>query len=392
MNTRALSVGVIYTTALLQGATFVSLPALSRVLTAQFGISETLYGSLYLPMVGVGAVTSLLGTTALRTFGLQPLFTMGLAANATALFGFAILARIPQALCYPALVATAIVLGLSLGLMGIALNTGAMRLFPRQRARALAQLHAAIGIGAAGGPQLFSYWYERGFWQAEPILLLIATLALLAISSRRRIEGLQHTGTGGGHWRHIPTRVWSRGMTTFLYGVSESTLAAWAILFLTQHRDASDLEAARALSAFWLCMTFGRLGGTLILRRTGAIPLVLALLCGMGVAFPLVTLAGRGSSAIVAYGLAGLACSAVFPILMGLASEEAPDHLPQLSAILSACLLAGLGLGSFWVGPLSAEVPMEWVLRFSAIWPALLIGTVLALRLRPNAKMAAEES
>ncbi len=385
MSTRVHSVGVIYIASLLQGAVFVGFPALSRVLTQELGISETLYGSLYVPMVAVGAVVSFIGTSIARKVGIYPLLASGFAANAVAMIGLATLPRVPTAGLYPALLTIALLMGVSLGVMGIALNTGAMKLFPRDRSRALAVLHAALGLGAAGGPLVYSSWNARGFWEGAPILFAGLTGVLLAISRWRPIEGFdQMQSLASDPWRNVPRRLWSRGGTAFLYGVAESTLAAWAILFLTQHRAVSEPDAAGALSAFWLCMTAGRLACVIVLRRVEPFPLVTVLLIAMAVMFPVVTTTGTGVFAIFGYGLAGLACSAVFPILMGLASEEAPEHLPQVSSILSACLLIGLGLGSFWVGPLSTEIPMSWVLRLSAIWPVLLLGAVIALRTKAS--------
>lgn len=380
MNTRRHSIGIIYGTSLLQGAIFVSFPSASRILTGELGLSETLYGSLYLPMIGTGALTSLFGTLALREAGLKPLFTVSLTANLVSLLGLALLTRIPSGAIYPALFAIALLFGVSLGFMGITLNTGAMRLFPGARAGALSVLHACLGFGAAGAPLLFAFWNGKGAWEGAPAVLTLGTLLLLSLSGTKSVSGFERSEPGAGHpWRGLPLRVWSRGMTTFLYGVAESTIASWSILFLTTHRNVSDSDAAWALSAFWLCMTAGRLAGTWILRRTTALRVVLTLLLGMALAFPLVTFAEPGTSGVVLYGFAGLACSSVFPILMGLASEEAIGHLPQVSSILSACLLVGLGLGSFWVGPLATKIPMTWVFRLSAVWPLLLTGALVAL-------------
>jgi predicted MFS family arabinose efflux permease len=88
------------------------------------------------------------------------------------------------------------------------------------------------------------------------------------------------------------------------------------------------------------------------------------------------------AGALLAFGFAGLACSAVFPLLLSLGSAEFPERTPQVSAIFSAAVLAGISVGSFAVGPLRGVLGLERIYAISALGPLILAILVVLMARR----------
>ena len=90
------------------------------------------------------------------------------------------------------------------------------------------------------------------------------------------------------------------------------------------------------------------------------------------------------------FALAGLACSAFFPLTIALASERFPEHVAWVSSMLIAALMVGVGLGSFAIGPLREWLTFEQLYRLSAFYPAAVIGLALRAVAGSRRRVAAE--
>jgi fucose permease len=142
--------------------------------------------------------------------------------------------------------------------------------------------------------------------------------------------------------------------------------------------------AAAALSSFWILMTAGRFLAAWFVRRIAPLTLTLGLCAAMAIAFALVAASGGATDAVVRFAFAGAACSALFPLLLAITSLELPNQTARVSALFSAAVLLGLGIGSFGVGPLRAWMKLETIYRLSMIWP-ILLGVVVVFLGRPSA-------
>jgi fucose permease len=161
--------------------------------------------------------------------------------------------------------------------------------------------------------------------------------------------------------------------------MGEGTLSVWAVIYLTENKDLSLEAAAGALSSFWIAMTAGRLLSTAVVRKARPLPMSLTLAAGMAVSFLLVAHAHGPADSLLRFGLAGLCCSAIFPLLLGLASEELPGNTPQVSALFAAAVATGLSIGTFGIGPLRAHLGLETIYTISAAGPVLLIALLVIM-------------
>jgi predicted MFS family arabinose efflux permease len=136
--------------------------------------------------------------------------------------------------------------------------------------------------------------------------------------------------------------------------VCETVNGNWAQLDMTSGLGASTTSAALALTAFWGMVTVGRVLFAAVQRVVPprltyhVLPFVLA---GASVLIYLLPDDEPGLG-IVAFGLAGLGCSALLPLTISFGQEE----LTALSAAIAGGVIAfyqlGYGIAAFGVGPL----------------------------------------
>jgi predicted MFS family arabinose efflux permease len=376
------SVALVYGVALIQGAFGVTIAASSSVLRQRLALGDTLYGALFLPALLLAMATSLVGHELLRRWSLRKLFLFSLAAEAVSLSLMALAGAIGRPLGLPMILAGLALAGPAMGAFGITLNTAAIELFPGRRDGALTAMHGFLGAGAAVWPMAVAAAAGLRAWPTAPLLLAGLFAVALALSLRRPLRGVAEEIHPAHAQSHVPRRLGLRSLTALVYGISEATFTAWAVIYLYEQRGFPAGVAAGALSAFWLTMTAGRLLAAAMVRWSTPVRLTLVLAMGMSLAFLLVARAHSAAGALLAFGFAGLACSAVFPLLLSLGSADFPERTPQVSAIFSAAVLAGISIGTFAVGPLRGQLGLERIYTISAAGPLVMVLLVLLMAQR----------
>lgn len=371
------SVLVVYAVSFLQGCFGVTLHASGAVLRGRLALGDAAYGSVFLLMFTLALAVSLGGPWLLRRHSLKRLFLFALGAEAVALCLLALAGRATN----PgwgglALLGFALLAGPSMGALGISLNTAAIGLFPRARGGALSALHALLGAGATVWPLAIAAAAASGVWPTAPLALAAAFAAAWGVSVRVRLRGLPQRIRPEHARADLPAPLRRRAWAMLVYGAGEAVFTVWAVVLLFEVRRLPMTVAAGALSAFWLAMTGGRLAAVAAVRVIPERRLALGLAAGMAVSFLLVAGARGTVGSLAAYALAGLCCSALFPLVFALASAELPERTPQVSAILSAAVMAGLALGGFGVGPLRRAFPLEQIHAGAALIP-LILGVLL---------------
>ena len=376
------SVFSIYFACLFFGASGVMLPASGSILRAQLGLSDALYGACFLPGSALGILVALAGPLLMRRWSLRALhlWGVGLPAVAFVLMAFSTAVGRPAGLAL-LLIAMGL-LGIAGGLVGITLNTAAMGIFPDAPGGALTMLHAALGAGAALWPMAVAGAAGLGYWRAAPLLLAAVFLFITVTASRGEIHGLAGERRPVDGRTDVPVRLRWRAATILLYGIAEATFTAWAVIYLTEDRGLSLAAGAGALSLFWLALTAGRALATILVRRVSPARIALGLAVAMAAAFLVVARARGTFGLLAAFAFAGLACSASFPVLLGLSAGELPERRPQVSAAFSAAVLIGIAIGSFGVGPLRGRMPLEQIYCVVGFVPVFMAALLIGVRRR----------
>jgi predicted MFS family arabinose efflux permease len=139
-----------------------------------------------------------------------------------------------------------------------------------------------------------------------------------------------------------------------LYGICETVNGNWSQLDMTSELGASTTQAAIALTAFWAMVTVGRVlfaavDRLLPVRTTyRALPFLLA------ATFVVIAVLPDGSTAggILAFGIAGLGCSALLPLTIGFGEKELATLAAAVAGGVIAFYQVGYGIAAFGVGPL----------------------------------------
>ena len=116
----------VYAAGLVQGIVLVTFPAASTIFTdpAQYDLSSTQYGTMFLPQVVTAITASLLGGTLARRLGTKRVYLVGLLANMVSMALLIVSQFVAgDPIAYGLLLAATACLGVGFGLTAPALNT-----------------------------------------------------------------------------------------------------------------------------------------------------------------------------------------------------------------------------------------------------------------------------
>ena len=348
---------VVYAAGVAQGIALVTFPSVSTVLTdpAEYDLSNTQYGTLFLPQVVTAIIASLVGASLGTRLGTKRIYLAGLVLGLVSMALLLISAHFvhDQEVAYGLLLVATGFLGAGFGLCVPALNTFAATFNPQGVDRAILALNALLGLGTVLAPVFVAIFLGLGAWWGLPITSIVLLAALLLVSLRLPLRtGARATATRERHG--FPARFWVYAAFGVLYGICETVNGNWSQLDMTSEVRASATAATLALTAFWGMVTLGRVFFAAVERWFPAratyrlLPFVLA------AAFVLVSVVPTGDVAfgVIAFGLAGLGCSALLPLTISLGQKE----LTAVSAAVAGGVIAfyqfGYGVAAFGIGPL----------------------------------------
>ncbi|HEY7022535.1 MAG TPA: MFS transporter [Ktedonobacterales bacterium] len=382
-------VAAVYGAGVVQGVALVTFPAASAVLTSPhyYNLTSTQYGAMFLPQALTAILAALLGASMTRSLGAKRILTLGLVANLASMLLLVLsqLAIGHGSLAYLMLLLATTSLGLGFGLTVPALNTLAATFFPERVDSAVLILNALLGLGTALAPVFVAFFTGLGFWWGLPLCVAILLAGLLAFSLRLPLRASEGAPTDAHGAPALPGRFWIFAAFALLYGVVETMNGNWATLYMTKSLGASTTAASVALTVFWGMVTVGRLLFAFIEewipeRRTYVIlPFVIAL------AFEFLSRLQTGSvpQGILAFGLAGLGCSALLPLTISFGQNEMTAIAASVSGYVIAFYQMGYGLAAFGVGPLQENAGLSLSALYGwAAFVALGLGALALVVVR----------
>ncbi|HEY3762721.1 MAG TPA: MFS transporter [Verrucomicrobiae bacterium] len=356
-------IATVYAAGLVQGIALVTFPAASAVFTSAtgYGLSNTQYGVMFEPQAAMAILSSLLGAGLMSRLGIKRIYLLGLVANlaAMALLATSKFVMGQHTIAYGTLLAATTCMGLGFGFTVPALNTFAAAFFPQAVDKAILWLNALLGLGTALAPVFIAIFVALGAWWALPVLVGILLLGLLAISLPQGLDsgGRSHEPSSTSPRAKFPARFWLYAVFALLYGVCETMNGNWASLFMLHHLGASTLLASVALALFWGMVTVGRVLFAVI-EKWFPQPVVFRLLPFVVIAaFALCAYLPRAADAagLLAFGLAGLGCSALLPLTISFGEKDLASIAPSVAGGLIAFYQIGYGIAAFGVGPLQTR-------------------------------------
>jgi fucose permease len=262
---------------------------------------------------------------------------------------------------------------------------------------AILGLNALLGLGTALAPVFIAVFLALGVWWALPILVGVLLIGLLAISLPQALDegGQRQRQPATSARSKFPPRFWLFAGFALLYGICETMNGNWASLFMLNRLGANALLASVALALFWGMVTAGRVLFAAVEKWLPE-PVVFRMLpLIVGAAFILCAcLPGTAAvPGLLAFGFAGLGCSALLPLTISFAQKEFTTIASSVAGGLIAFYQIGYGIAAFGVGPLQARAGLGLNIIFGgAVAIAVAMAVFSFILVRPEKQTAAEIS
>jgi len=381
---RRTEVFLIYATGLIQGLALVTFPAASSIFTSPhgYGFSASRYGMMFIPQVVLAILASSMGPRLARRCSLKRVLLSGLSADLLAMILLAssrLLQNLPEAAYVILLVATG-ALGFGFGAVVMATNTYAQVFSPGRENRAVLVLNTLLGAGTALAPLLVALFVGLGAWWLLPVVVSVLVLGLLLVGAKEPLVAA--TGDAGSSSSEgLPSQFWLFAAAVLLYGIAETLNGNWSGPYLTGERGVSAQVASYALTAFWGMVTVGRLIFAALSSGKSVRWIYVGLPTALILAFQAVAHVGGETGSVFAFGLAGLACSAFFPLCISLSGRAFPQFAQATSGILFAFYQSGYGIAAFGVGPLRdlAALSFRTIYSLGSLVAALILSVAIAV-------------
>jgi fucose permease len=382
--------GVVYVAGMVQGIVLVTFPAASTIFTdpAEYDLSSTEYGALFLPQVITAIAASLLAGRLAGVFGMKRVYLTGLVAGLVSM-SLLVVSQFftsDQTLAYGLLLVATACLGVGFGLTVPALNTYAAEFHPGGAATSVLVLNALLGLGTALAPVFVAVFVGLGFWWGLPVLSGGLLLGLILFSLPLPLRAGARRRAASAVASKIPARFWVFAGFAVLYGFCETMNGNWSQLDMTTELGASTTQAAIALTTFWAMVTVGRVVFALAEKwfpprlAVHVLPFVLA--AGLIVVATLPD--DAPALGVLTFGLTGLGCSALLPLTISFGQTELVTISTAVAGGVIAFYQLGYGIAAFGTGPLlDAGVNLSTMFAWTAVVAVAMGGLSFVLTRNP---------
>jgi fucose permease len=222
----------------------------------------------------------------------------------------------------------------------------------------MASFHGLWSLGGLAGASLGAAFAASGSTPLQHFAPVSAVLALLGLAATRGLAGDRPDGGATPALVRPSRRALAVGLLASCGAVIEGGIAEWGGVYLKESLGARASVAATGFAAFSLTMMVGRFTGDRLIDRFGRVRLLKVGSALTGAAIAAALLSGDARAALLAFGLAGLGMSTVFPIafsVAGMLGGAAPGQ--AIAAVATMAYGAGLA-GPPLIGFLAAATSL----------------------------------
>ena len=329
---------------------------------ARAGLDEATLGLLLL-CLGAGSILAMPISGVLATrYGCRRVFSAGTLLICLALPLLATVSSVPL------LIATLFLFGAGLGAVDSTVNLQAVIVERASGRTMMSGFHGLFSVGGIAGAAGVSALLALGLTPLWAIMVVIVLILAALIKAAPHL--LPYGSESNGPAFAVPHGVvLFIGLLCFVVFLAEGSMLDWSAVFLTADKQIDEAYAGLGYAAFALTMTVGRLLGDTIVSRLGARRVIV--LGGLFAAAGLVlaTLAASWQVALVGYGLVGIGCSNIVPVLYTAVGKQT---LMPMSIAVPAITTLG------YAGILAGPAAIGFIAHASSLSTAfLLIATLL---------------
>ncbi len=305
---------------------------------ARAGLDEATLGLLLL-CLGAGSILAMPISGMLATrYGCRRVFSAGTVLLCLALPLLATVSSVPL------LIATLFLFGAGLGAVDSTVNLQAVIVERASGRTMMSGFHGLFSVGGIAGAAGVSALLALGLtplWAIAVVIVLILA-ALIKAAPHLLPYGSESSGPAFAVPHGVVLFI---GLLCFVVFLAEGAMLDWSAVFLTADKQIDEAYAGLGYAAFALTMTAGRLLGDTIVSHLGARRVIVlgGLLAAAGLI--LATLAVSWQVALVGYGLVGMGCSNIVPVLYTAVGKQtlmpASIAVPAITTLGYAGILAG---------------------------------------------------
>ncbi len=335
----------------------------------RIAMSDALFGMLLL-CIGIGSLTWMpLSGLLIARQGIRPVILGCVATLVLALLGMALTESIwllgIALFCF----------GGSLGVLDVVLNVQSLLVERELGRRMMSNFHGMFSLGSICGALVLTGLLTLGLSPASGTLLMIA---LIVIANFLVMGGYlaRKAPAGGVAFVRPSGLVLLVGALCFVVYLAEGAVLDWSALYLTGEKQLETSSGGLGYAAFALMVTVGRFAGGRVVNSLGTARVVAfgGLLAAAGIGLSIIT--DHWALALLGYGLCGLGCANVSPVLISSLSRQ--DAMPVHLAVTAATTVgfAGVLVGPAMIGLIAhySSLTMAFVL-LALLLASLVIGS-----------------
>lgn len=284
---------------------------------------------------------------------------------------------------FVALVGLYFFMGITTGMLDVAMNAQAVMVEQQHKKPIMTSFHALFSIGMMLGAlcgSLFAKISNNFFLH----LCIVVAMAIIGLFWCRYylIQDRPTNITEGPAFRLPNATVLSIGVIAFCCMLGEGSMADWSTNYMEKIAGANRVMAPFGLSVFAMMMTIGRIFGDKARERFGDQKLVLlsSIMATVGISIALIY--PLPIIVIIGFGIVGLGLSVVVPIAYSIAG-----NMKGLPPGVGLAMVTTVGYTGFLFGPPIIGFVADWqTLRVALIFIVLLfvLMTILALRFKQH--------
>lgn len=280
----------------------------------------------------------------------------------------------------PLLVAALFVFGAGVGSVDCVVNIQAVIVERASGRTLMSGFHGLFSVGGMVGAGGVSVLLSLGASPLTATLCMVVCLIGAMVYAAPRL--LPYGGQSDGPAFAIPRGpVLFISILCFIVFLTEGSILDWSAVFLTTERGLEASRAGLGYTVFSFTMMLGRFTGDSIVQRLGSTNVLVAGGLCAAAGLMLATFIPSWQAGLLAYGLVGLGCSNIVPVLFSAAGRQTvmPEHLaiPAISTIGYAGILAGPAL----IGFVAEATSLPTAFLLLAI---LLVGVAVGSRKLPK--------
>ncbi|QIJ01199.1 MFS transporter [Stutzerimonas balearica] len=333
-------------------------------------MSDALFGVLLL-CIGIGSLSWMpLSGLLVSRLGIRPVVLGAVALLGVALVGMALADSVW-------LMALALFcFGGSLGVIDVVLNIQSVLVETAVGRRMMSNFHGMFSLGAIVGALAMTLQLSMGLSAEFGTLSMTAVVVIANLSVARGF--LPNRAPGGGLAFVRPRGlVLLAGLLCFAVYLAEGAVLDWSALYLTGEKSLEVSLGGLGYAAYTLMVTIARFGGAPVINRLGPARVIAlgGLVAALGIALTLSTTSWP--LALLGYGLCGLGCANVAPVLISSLSRQ--TIMPMHTAVTVATTIG-------FAGVLAGPALMGVVAQLFSLGAAFFMLMLLLLGIIPSSR------